>query len=53
MTSRFAYVCTIDGTAYPQGCGKTKKEAKTNSAKIAFTMLLGVDEDDIDDENGK
>ena len=21
MTSRFAYVCTIDGTAYPQGCG--------------------------------
>ncbi|XP_064612342.1 adenosine deaminase domain-containing protein 1-like [Liolophura sinensis] len=50
-TASFACQCTIDGTKFPQGTGKTKKEAKTNSAKIAFTQILGLQEDDVDDDD--
>lgn len=49
-TASFACQCTIDGTKFPQGTGKTKKEAKTNCAKIAFTQILGLQEDDVDDD---
>ncbi|XP_067684217.1 adenosine deaminase domain-containing protein 1-like isoform X2 [Haliotis asinina] len=52
FTAKFANECCIGTTRYPQGVGKTKKEAKTNAAKIAFTMLLGLDEDDVDDNSG-
>lgn len=48
---RFACVCSVDGEAYPQGQGKTKKEAKTNAAKEAFQSILGLGE--IDDDGGK
>ncbi|XP_046337714.1 adenosine deaminase domain-containing protein 1-like isoform X2 [Haliotis rufescens] len=52
FTAKFANECRIGTTHYPQGVGKTKKEAKTNAAKVAFTKLLGLDEDDIDDDSG-
>lgn len=35
----FAIVCRINGRQFPQGAGKTKKDAKTEAAKIAFQML--------------
>lgn len=44
-------MCTVDGTEYIQGQGKTKKEAKTAAAKNAFTAILGLDE--VDEEAGK
>ncbi|CAH1802225.1 unnamed protein product [Owenia fusiformis] len=51
IVDRFANYCEIEGIGkFPQGTGKTKKEAKTNAAKIAFTALLGVEEDDVEDE---
>lgn len=53
FTAKFASECRIGTTHYPQGVGKTKKEAKTNAAKVAFTKLLGLDEDDVDDDSGK
>ncbi|KAF6037789.1 hypothetical protein EB796_003909 [Bugula neritina] len=43
---RFACSCTVDGQEFPQGQGKTKKEAKTNAAKNAFTELLNLEVDD-------
>jgi len=39
----------VDGQEFPQGQGKTKKEAKTNAAKNAFTELLNLE---VDDEPG-
>lgn len=47
---RFACVCSVDDQTYPQGQGKTKKEAKTNAAKIAFQIILGIDEEQDDYE---
>ncbi|XP_062574046.1 adenosine deaminase domain-containing protein 1-like [Saccostrea cucullata] len=49
----FAYVCKVDGKEYPQGIGSTKKEAKTNSAKIAFNIILGFDkEEELEEDDG-
>lgn len=48
----FAYVCNVDGKEYPQGIGSTKKEAKANSARIAFNIILGFDKEEVD-EDGK
>ena len=43
--SSFANVCTINGEAFPQGTGRTKKSAKTDAAIKAFTALLEMDND--------
>ncbi|KAJ8313120.1 hypothetical protein KUTeg_010493 [Tegillarca granosa] len=51
MTVKFANVCTVDGKTYPQGVGKTKKEAKAEAARIAFSMILGLDSDS-EEEDG-
>ena len=51
LCCRFACVCSVDGEAYPQGQGKTKKEAKTNAAKVAFQIILGID--DVDEDAGR
>lgn len=48
----FAYVCNVDGKEYPQGIGSTKKEAKANSARIAFNIILGFDKEDVDEDGG-
>lgn len=48
----FAYVCNVDGKEYPQGIGSTKKEAKANSARIAFNIILGFDKEEIDEDGG-
>ena len=56
-SAHFACQCSIDGKPFMQGVGKTKKEAKTRSATIAFEAILagsgagdGVGEDDDDDD---
>ena len=36
----FACECEIDGKTFRQGVGKTKKEAKTNAARIAMDEVL-------------
>lgn len=46
----FAYVCNVDGKEYPQGIGSTKKEAKANSARIAFNIILGFDKEEVDED---
>ena len=46
LLAQFANVCTLDGHVYPQGVGRTKKDAKTNAAKVAFSIVLGLREDD-------
>lgn len=48
----FAYVCNVDGKEYPQGIGSTKKEAKANSARIAFNIILGFDKEEVDEDGG-
>ena len=42
ILAKFACVCKVNDREFPQGTGKTKKEAKTAAAKIAFTTLLGL-----------
>jgi len=42
---QFAYQCTVDGKPYPIGLGRTKKEAKTESAIEAFEILITVNND--------
>lgn len=49
----FAYVCKVDGKEYRQGIGSTKKEAKTNAAKIAFNIILGFEEEEEVDDDGE
>lgn len=51
MTVKFANVCTVDGKTYPQGVGKTKKEAKAEAARIAFSMILGLDSDSEEEDD--
>ncbi|XP_052799737.1 adenosine deaminase domain-containing protein 1-like [Mya arenaria] len=43
LVNKFANQCSVNGVAYPQGTGKTKKEAKTNAAFIAFNIILGLE----------
>ena len=45
ILAKFAFVCSINDRDFPQGVGKTKKEAKTDSAKVAFDSLLGLNGD--------
>ncbi|XP_052228574.1 double-stranded RNA-specific editase 1-like [Dreissena polymorpha] len=41
LVNKFANECSVDDISYPQGTGKTKKDAKTNAAFIAFNIILG------------
>jgi len=41
LVNKFANECSVNAVPYPQGTGKTKKEAKTQAAKIAFNIILG------------
>ena len=50
FSAKFAFECRINNQPFKQGVGKRKKEAKTEAAKIAFTTILGIEDDDIDDE---
>ena len=45
--STFAMVTIINGKSFPQGCGRTKKEAKTNAASVGFRILLGISGEDV------
>jgi len=36
----YACECEVDGKKYPQGLGKTKKQAKTEAARIAMDSIL-------------
>ena len=45
ITFRFGSQCQIGDAVYPQGSGKTKKEAKSNAAQVAFNMILGLQKD--------
>ena len=53
LINKFANQCTVNGKAYPQGVGKTKKDAKTEAARIAFRIILGMADDEqlSDDES--
>ena len=48
FSAKFASQCTMDGINYPQGTGKTKKEAKTNAAKSAFSIVLGLNQEEME-----
>ncbi|KAK3608690.1 hypothetical protein CHS0354_034094 [Potamilus streckersoni] len=52
LINNFANQCTVNNIAYDQGVGKTKKEAKANAAKIAFSQLLGLGDDVPSKEEG-
>lgn len=41
LVNKFANACTVNDITYPQGTGKTKKDAKTSAARIAFNIILG------------
>jgi len=53
LTAMFAVQCVIDGRPFQQGVAKTKKDAKTISARIAFEQIIaateGLEEEDFDD----
>ncbi|CAF1159169.1 unnamed protein product [Didymodactylos carnosus] len=45
---RYANYATIDGIQFPQGTGKSKKEAKISGARHVFAALLDLDEEAFD-----
>ena len=45
IIAKFACVCSINNRDFPQGTGKTKKDAKTEAARNAFMIMLGIDDD--------
>ncbi|XP_050408955.1 adenosine deaminase domain-containing protein 1 [Patella vulgata] len=48
----FANMVKVDGIEYPQGTGKTKKDAKTEAARNAFSIIFGLgDPVDIEEAN--
>ena len=54
LINKFANQCIIDGKPYPQGVGKTKKDAKTDAAKNAFRIILGMaKEEQLSDDESK
>ncbi|XP_038053816.1 uncharacterized protein LOC119726260 [Patiria miniata] len=48
---KFASVAIVDGVRHKQGVGRTKKEAKTQAAKVALSTLLGLTPDDVQDQD--
>ncbi|XP_022085646.1 adenosine deaminase domain-containing protein 1-like isoform X2 [Acanthaster planci] len=44
---KFASVAVVDGVRHKQGVGRTKKEAKTEAARIALSTLLGLTPEDV------
>ena len=52
LSVSFASQCYVDGEQFPQGVGKTKKEAKTNAAQIALSILLGLKSHQHDEDDG-
>ena len=54
LINKFSNQCTINGKKYPQGVGKTKKDAKTDAAKNAFRAILGMaDDEQLSDDESK
>ncbi|XP_060067861.1 adenosine deaminase domain-containing protein 1-like [Ylistrum balloti] len=49
--TQFAMTCTVNGKEYPQGLGRTKKDAKSNAAKIAMSIILGVYDEVVEDSD--
>ena len=45
IIAKFAIVCSVNTRDFPQGTGKTKKDAKTEAARNAFMIMLGIDND--------
>lgn len=52
IVARFACRVKVNGKPFPQGTGKTKKDAKTAAAKIAMSKLLGLEAEDVESEEG-
>ncbi len=44
QNAKFGCICEVNQQPFPQGVGRTKKEAKTEAARHAFSMLLGIEE---------
>lgn len=53
IVARFASTAKVNGKPFPQGVGKTKKDAKTAAAKVALTKLLGLESEDVESHEGK
>ncbi|XP_041363999.1 uncharacterized protein LOC121379431 isoform X2 [Gigantopelta aegis] len=51
--AKFICVCTINGISYPQGIGKSKKHAKTEAARIAFTSVSGLSQEHVNIRDSK
>ena len=45
IIAKFACVCSVNTRDFPQGTGKTKKDAKTEAARKAFMIMLGINDD--------
>ena len=45
IIAKFACVCSVNQRDFPQGIGKTKKDAKTEAARNAFMIMLGINDD--------
>ncbi|XP_035691285.1 double-stranded RNA-specific adenosine deaminase-like [Branchiostoma floridae] len=46
---QFAYQATIDGRPFKPGQGRTKKDAKAAAAKLTLSILLGMEEENVED----
>ena len=52
LSVSFASQCYVDDEQFPQGVGKTKKEAKTNAAHIALSILFGLRKHEEEEDDG-
>ncbi|XP_063971614.1 adenosine deaminase domain-containing protein 1-like [Lytechinus pictus] len=53
ITCNYAVVAIVDGTKFPQGKGRTKKDAKAAASRIAMRAFLGMDDEEADRRDAK
>ncbi|XP_071504085.1 uncharacterized protein [Diadema antillarum] len=53
ITCNYAMVAIVDGQRFPQGKGRTKKDAKAAASRIAMRTFLGMEDEEADKRDAR